>query len=203
MSPGQRRTTGVVDHDVEAPEALDRLAISSRMVSGWSRSPAKTSTSRAGRVANLLRGLIEIGLGAAAHHHLDAFLGQHFRTGPAQALARAADDGHLVFQFEIHRTVLSGRRPGCRSSGGRGADGADSADASGGAEVTRFASECRVYLCSRTPAALFADTAIALSDSTQDPHGEASTIWPTASRRCCFMRKAGDRFGSETAQPST
>jgi hypothetical protein len=61
----------------------------------------------ASRISNLLPGFFQISFGSAADRDLHSFFGQHLRTGPPQPLARAANDGHLISQLQIHMPSLS------------------------------------------------------------------------------------------------
>src|SRR5262245_15997140 len=102
VGPGQRRAAGVVDQDVQAPEALDGLRdqLLDRVV------PVEIARERehvpAGGTADLLRGLLEVVARAAAHGDPNTLLGQHLRAGAAEPLTGSPDDRDLVLQLEIH-----------------------------------------------------------------------------------------------------
>ena len=62
----------------------------------------------AGRVVNLFRRLLEVGLRATAQRHLGAFFRERLRARAAQTLAGSTDDRDLALQSEIHgdRSVI-------------------------------------------------------------------------------------------------
>src|SRR5262249_22056973 len=97
------------DEDIQAPEPVDGggYEVANRAVQIQIAGEAQDL--RAGPLADLRSRALQVVPRAAAHGHLDAFPRQHLGAGPPQALARATDDRHLVFQFEIHRPRPSRR----------------------------------------------------------------------------------------------
>jgi len=108
---GQGRAARVVHQDVEAPEP--RHGGRDQVPDGLG--PVEVAREDqdlpSGRGPDLARGLLEIVLRSAAHRHLRALLREHLGAGPAEALAGAADDRHLVPELEVHGAVLYHR--GC------------------------------------------------------------------------------------------
>ena len=98
----ERRPAGIIHQYVELPVFLYGSS-DQRLYGGVLLEIAgKCKNVGAGLLAYLLRGALEVGGGAAAHDDPRAFAGEHFRARAAEALARAADDSHLAFQFQIH-----------------------------------------------------------------------------------------------------
>src|SRR6266545_5057325 len=116
MSPGQWWASRVIDQDVEISEALDRGG--DQVANGvvFIQITGADQDFCTSRITNLLCRLLQVGLGTATDGHLDPFLGQHLRAGPTQTLTRAANDSHLILQFQIHMCTTSSSR--LRLSGG-------------------------------------------------------------------------------------
>src|SRR5262249_61705931 len=102
LGRGLRRDAGIVHQDAEAPESTDRRRdqLADRLVSIEVTRDREDLHPR--RVANLLRGLVEIARRPAAERDVHALLRQHLRTRPPQPLAGASDAGPLVPQLEVH-----------------------------------------------------------------------------------------------------
>ena len=96
VGAGQRRAPGVVDEDVEAPEALDGRGheVADRLVA--IEIAGERQHVGAHRVAKLPRGLVEVLPRAAAERQACALLGEHPGARAPQPLAGAADDRDLA-----------------------------------------------------------------------------------------------------------
>src|SRR5262249_48509714 len=93
--------------DVQPPEPLDRPGDEplDRLVTVQVAGEGQDLD--AGRVADLLRRLVEIGLRAAAHRHPGTLRGPHLRAGAPEPPAGPAHARDRALQLEIHHTAPS------------------------------------------------------------------------------------------------
>ena len=105
----ERRRPVVVDQDVDAAEFVAHPCPDARTVFRPAAVRLHRHHVRAGLAADAIGGGDQVVLAPRRHCHRGAFARQRAGDAVADALARAADDGHLALQFEVHVRAASCR----------------------------------------------------------------------------------------------
>src|SRR5208282_812076 len=98
----ERRSAVVIDEDVDAPEAFERLGNDLLVILGAAHVAQYRDDLGTALLAQALGRLSERRIAPRPEDELGTLARERLRDGEADALAGAADDGQLILKPEIH-----------------------------------------------------------------------------------------------------